>query len=142
MGAARSQQYITTGKVEMRMPQDFVDAINAAVREVNPDAGTMTHGSMTLGTDFDEWCGIEAIRKYGFDPMPPEATAAFEAKFNERRAELKASLVASAIDVERRRMAGTLIDQPPRTGRTPRKLSEIVADLDGGNHQQSTTEPK
>ncbi len=26
------------GRLNMRMPQDFVDAINAAVREVNPDA--------------------------------------------------------------------------------------------------------
>ena len=114
----------------MRMPQDFVDAINTAVREVNPDAGTMTSGSMTLGTDFDEWLGPQAIMKYGFDPMPPEVEAAFVAKFNERRAELKASLVASAVDVERRRMAGTLIDQPPRTGQPQRKLSEVVADLD------------
>lgn len=94
----------------MRMPQDFVDAINAAVREVNPDAGTMTYGSMTLGADFDEWLGPEAILKYGFDPMPPEAVAAFEAKFAEHREELKASLVAASVDVEKRRLAGTLED--------------------------------
>ena len=90
----------------MRMPKDFVDAINAAVREVNPNAGTMTHGSMTLGSDFDEWLGLEAIKKYGFGPMPPDAEAAFWAAFNERRDELKASLVTSAVEVEKRRMAG------------------------------------
>jgi hypothetical protein len=90
----------------MRMPQDFVDAINAAVREINPNAGTMTHGSMTLGSDFDEWVGPQAIKKWGFGPMPPEAVAEFEAKFNERRAELKASVVASSVEVEKRRMAG------------------------------------
>lgn len=121
----------------MRMPQDFVDAINAAVREVNPNAGTMTRGSMTLGTDFDEWLGPGAIMKYGFDPMPPEVEAAFVAKFNERRDELRASLVASAVEIEKRRMAGTLSDQPPRTGQPQRKLSDVLADLN-----QQSTEPK
>lgn len=90
------------------MPQDFVDAINAAVLEVNPDAGRMTYGSMTLGTDFDEWLGPEAIMKYGFGPMPPDAVAAFEAKFAERRDELKASCIALAVEVEKRRLAGDL----------------------------------
>lgn len=90
----------------MKMPQDFVDAINAAVREVNPDAGIMTSGSMTLGSDFDEWMGLTALKKYGMGPLPPEAVAAFEAKFAERRDELKASLVASSIEIEKRRMAG------------------------------------
>ncbi len=94
----------------MRMPQDFVDAINAAVREINPDAGAMVRGSMTLGSDFDEWLGPGAMQKYGFGPLPPEAVAAFEAKFAERRDELKAQVVASAVDVEKKRMAGTLED--------------------------------
>lgn len=104
----------------MRMPQDFVDAINAAVREVNPDAGTMTYGSMTLGHDFDEWLGPEAILKYGLGPMPPEAVAAFEAKFAEHRDELKRSLVASAVEVETRRIAGTLEDVTCGDSRRPR----------------------
>jgi hypothetical protein len=94
----------------MRMPQDFVDAINAAVLAVNPNAGRMTYGSMTLGSDFDEWLGPEAILKYGFGPMPPEAVAAFEAKFAEHREELKSSLVASAVEVEKQRLAGTLTE--------------------------------
>ena len=90
------------------MPQDFVDAINAAVREVNPNAGTMVRGSITLGEDFDEWLGPEAFRKYGFGSLPPEAVAAFEAKFAEKRDELKAALIVSAIAIEKKRMAGTL----------------------------------
>lgn len=94
----------------MKMPQDFVDAINKAVHEVNPEAGVMTCGSMTLGSDFDEWLGPEALMKYGFGPMPAEAVAAFNAKFAEVREELKSQLVASAVDIEKRRMAGTLED--------------------------------
>ncbi len=93
----------------MRMPQDFVDAINAAVREINPNAGTMTRGSMTLGSDFDEWLGPEAMLKYGLGPIPADVEASFEAKFAERRDEIKASVVASAVAVEKKRMAG----EPP-----------------------------
>lgn len=96
----------------MRMPQDFVDAINAAVRGVNPNAGTMSYGSMTLGSEFDEWLGPEALIKYGFEPLPVEATAAFEAKFAEKRGELKSSLIASAVEREKKRMAGTLHVMP------------------------------
>jgi hypothetical protein len=92
----------------MKMPQDFVDAINAAVRAVNPDAGTMISGSMTLGTEFDEWLGPEAFKKYGFGPLPDDAVAAFEAKFADKREEIKASIVASSVEVERKRLAGTL----------------------------------
>lgn len=92
----------------MRMPQDFIDAVNAAVREINPDAGTMVRGSMTLGSDFDEWLGPGAMMKYGLDPVPPEVTEAFEAKFAEKRDELKSSIVASAVEVEKKRLAGTL----------------------------------
>lgn len=113
----------------MRMPQDFVDAINAAVREVNPNAGTMTSGSMTLGSDFDEWLGPKAILKYGFEPMPPEDVVAFDAKFAEKRDELKASLVASSIDIEKRRMSGTLIDEPPVTGRKPQKIEDWLNEI-------------
>lgn len=94
----------------MKMPQDFVNAINEAVRKVNPDAGIMVSGSMTLGSEFDEWLGPKAIMKYGFDPMPQADVAAFEAKFNERRDELKSALVASAVEVEKQQMAGTLVD--------------------------------
>lgn len=94
----------------MKMPQDFIDAINAAVREINPDAGTMISGSMTLGTDFDEWLGPEAFQKYGFGAMPAEAVTAFNAKFAEEREGLKAHIVANAIEVEKKRMAGTLED--------------------------------
>ena len=94
----------------MLMPQDFVDAVNAAVREVNPNAGKMKSGSMTLGTDFDEWLGPKAMMKYGFGPMPPEDAAAFEAKFAEKRDELKSSIVASAVEIEKKRLAGTLDD--------------------------------
>lgn len=94
----------------MRMPPDFIEAVNVAVREINPDAGTMLNGSMTLGADFDEWLGPEAMRKYGFGPLPAEAIAGFEAKFAEKRDELKASIVASAVEIERKRMAGTLED--------------------------------
>lgn len=90
------------------MPQDFIDAINAAVREINPHAGIMVRGSMTLGSDFDEWCGSGAMMKYGLDPLPPEAEAAFQAKFAEKREEIKASLVASAVEIEKKRAAGTL----------------------------------
>lgn len=92
------------------MPQDFVDAINTAVREVNPDAGTMTYGSMTLGSEFDEWLGPQAIMKYGLDPLPPDAIAAFEAKFAKYRDEIKKSLIASAVDIEKRRLSGSLGD--------------------------------
>lgn len=92
----------------MRMPQDFVDAINAAMHEVNQNAGTMTSGSMTLGSDFDEWLGPRAIMKYGLGPMPAADLAAFEAKFAEKRDELKASIVASSVEVEKKRMAGEL----------------------------------
>jgi hypothetical protein len=92
------------------MPQDFVDAINAAVREINPNAGIMVDGSMTLGSDFDEWLGPQALKKYGFGPMPADAIAAFEAKFEEKRAELKEAVVASAIEVEKKIMRGELGD--------------------------------
>lgn len=96
----------------MKMPQDFVDAVNAAVHEINPDAGAMVSGSMTLGSDFDEWLGPEAMRKYGFSPLPPEVVAAFESKFAEKRDDLKASVVASAIEIEKKRLAGTLSPPP------------------------------
>lgn len=92
----------------MRMPQDFVDAINDAVRAVNPNAGTMVSGSMTLGHEFDEWLGPNALMKYGLDPLPPEAQAAFNAKFAERRDALKASIVSTAVETARQRVAGTL----------------------------------
>jgi hypothetical protein len=92
------------------MPQDFVDAVNAAVLGVNPDAGMMVSGSMTLGTDFDEWLGPKAMMKYGLDPLPPEVAAAFDAKFAEKREALKASVVATAVETEKKRMAGTLED--------------------------------
>jgi hypothetical protein len=95
---------------KMRMPQDFVDEINAAVSEINPNAGRMISGSMTLGSDFDEWLGPQAMGKYGLGPMPPEDMAAFEAKFAQHREKLKASLVASAVEVEKQRLAGTLED--------------------------------
>lgn len=111
----------------MRMPQDFVDAINAAVREVNSDSGHMVSGSMTLGSDFDEWLGPDAMRKYGFGPMPPEAMAAFEAKFNERREELKAALIASAIEIEQRRMRGELLDEAPRSGQPQMSIDEFLS---------------
>lgn len=94
----------------MKMPQDFLDTINAAVREINPNAGTVINGSMTLGSDFDEWLGPESFKKYGFGPLPPEIVAAFEAKFAEKRDQLKSSIVASAVEVEKKRMAGTLED--------------------------------
>lgn len=90
------------------MPQDFVDAINVAVREINPDAGVMISGSMTLGSDFDEWFGPGALMKYGFEEPPPEIVAAFEAKFAEKRDEMKASVINSAVEIEKKRMAGTL----------------------------------
>jgi hypothetical protein len=88
----------------MRMPQDFVDAINVAIREVNPGARTMLSGSMTLGSEFNEWCGPRAALKYGLGPMPPADLAAFEAKFAEHRDALKTSLVANAVHIERERM--------------------------------------
>ena len=94
----------------MLMPQDFVDAINAAVIGINPEARRITSGSMTLGTDFDEWFGPEAMIKYGLNAPPAEVIDAFNAKFAEKRDELKASLVASAVEVEKQRMAGTLED--------------------------------
>ena len=115
----------------MKMPQDFIDAINAAVREVNPNAGTMLSGSMTLGSDFDEWLGPGAIMKYGFGPMPPEDVAAFEAKFAEKRDELKAALVASSVEIEKRRMAGDVGSLNFGDSNRPRRtLAEVVADLD------------
>lgn len=112
----------------MRMPQDFVDAINTAVAEVNPNAGQMISGSMTLGSDFDEWLGPQAMMKYGFDTIPPEVVADFEAKFAERREELLASVVASAVDVEKRRVAGEL-SAPPRTGLPKRTLDEVLEEV-------------
>lgn len=90
------------------MPQDFVDAINAAVQAINPEAEEMVSGSMTLGADFNEWLGPEAFKKYGFEPLPPEAVTGFEAKFAEKRDELKASIVASSVEIEKKRLAGTL----------------------------------
>ena len=112
----------------MKMPQDFVDAINAAVLEVNPNAGQMISGRMTLGSDFDEWVGPEAMNKYGFNPIPSEDVAAFEAKFNERRDELKAMLVASAVDIEKRRMAGTLVSCPPRSSKPQMSIDEFISE--------------
>lgn len=90
----------------MKMPQDFLDAITAARREVNPNASATTSGSFTLGSDFDEWLGPGSLTKYGLGPFPADFMAGFEAKFEERREEIKAALVASAVDVERRIMAG------------------------------------
>ena len=102
----------------MQMPQDFIDGINAAVREVNPNAGIMVRGSMTLGSDFDEWLGPEAMGKYGLGPLPAAVQASFEAKFAEKRDELKASVIASAVEIERRRLTGTLrpLPAPPVKG--------------------------
>jgi hypothetical protein len=116
----------------MKMPPDFVEAINLAVREVNPDAATMVSGSMTLGSDFDEWLGPGAMMKYGLDPMPPEVMAAFTAKFNEKRGEILATLVASAVEVEKMRMAGTLVDDLPRTKRKPMSLADLKRAVDDG----------
>lgn len=113
----------------MRMPQDFVDAINAAVHEINPNARTMTSGSMTLGSDFDEWFGPQALLKYGLDDVPAQVQASFEAKFAEKREEIKAALVASSVEVEKRRMAGTLIDEPPVTGRKPQKVDDWLKEI-------------
>lgn len=113
----------------MRMPQDFVDAINSAIREVNPTAWEMTSGSMTLGSDFDEWLGPGAIMKYGFDGIPAEVQAAFEAKFAERREEIKAALVTSSVDIEKRRMAGTLVSEPPVTSRKPQKIDDWLKEI-------------
>src|ERR1039458_4750777 len=87
----------------MNMPQDFIDAINAAVREIEPSY-TMTSGAMTLGSDFDEWLEPGSLLKYGFDPLPDEAVAAFTAKFEEKRAEVKANVVAAAVQVATRRL--------------------------------------
>jgi hypothetical protein len=92
----------------MKMPQDFVDAANAAVLAVNPAANIMLSGSMTLGADFDEWLGPEAMLKYGIGPISAEVQKAFEAKFAEKREALKASVVASSVEVEKKRMAGEL----------------------------------
>lgn len=117
----------------MKMPQDFVDAINAAVKEINPNAGTMTYGSMTLGSDFDEWLGIDALMKYALGPVPPEVEAAFQKKFEEHREEIKASIVASAVDVEKRRMAGLLSDGPPRTKQSTRNIDDVVVEI--GSHR-------
>ena len=118
----------------MKMPQDFVDAANAAVLAVNPNANTMISGSMTLGADFDEWLGPQAIMKYGFGEIPAEDQAAFEAKFAEKRDELKAAIVASSVEVEKRRMAGELEysfddSHAPRTGKPQRNLSDIVDEI-------------
>src|ERR1035437_4124434 len=87
----------------MNMPQDFIDAINAAVREVDPEAGQITSGSMTLGSDFDEWLGPGSILKYGWDGLSDEAVAAFTAKFEEKRTEVKANVVAAAVQVAKQR---------------------------------------
>lgn len=92
----------------MKMPQDFVDAINEAVKAVNPDAGTMMHGSFTLGSDFDEFFGPDAMMKRGFGEPDPEEEARFNAKIEERRDTIKTALVNSSVEIEKRRMAGTL----------------------------------
>jgi hypothetical protein len=119
------------------MPQDFVDAINEAVKAVNPDAGRMIHGSMTLGSNFDRWLGPEAMMKWKLDPLPPEETKAFEAKFNEHRDELKRQVVASAVEVELQRMAGRLenftfddSNRPPKTNKESVDLREFVKNLE------------
>jgi hypothetical protein len=88
----------------MRMPQDFVDAVNNAVHDVNPNAGMMVSGSITLGHDFDEWVGPQAMAKYGIGPLPPEALRAFAAKFDEHREALKEAIVSSAVRAEAERM--------------------------------------
>lgn len=90
----------------MKMPQDFIDAITVAIREVNPNAGALISGSMTLGTDFDKWLGPDATMKYGFGEIPADDQAAFEAKFNEKREELKAAVIASAVEAEKQIMRG------------------------------------
>lgn len=89
----------------MRMPPDFIEALNRAVKEVNPNAGEMTSGSFTLGEDFDEWFGPEAMRKYGFGPYPDDFIASFEAKFAGKREEIKRALVEASVEVEKRNMA-------------------------------------
>lgn len=90
------------------MPQEFVDAINKAVKEANPNAMQMVRGSMTLGSDFDEWLGPESMLKYGFGPMPDEVVKAFQDKFEETKPKLLEQLVKSAVEIEKQRMAGTL----------------------------------
>lgn len=92
----------------MKMPQDFVDAINEAVKAVNPDAGTMVSGSFTLGSDFDEWLGPQAMLKYGLDPMPQEEIDRFNVLFEQKRQVLKDQIVASTVEVAKKRLAGTL----------------------------------
>lgn len=90
----------------MIMPQDFIDAINQAVKAISPNAGTMTSGSFTLGSEFDEFVGPEALAKFGVEPLDQETQKRFWAKWTEKREEIKAALVESAVEVERKRMAG------------------------------------
>lgn len=115
----------------MDMPQDFIEAINRATQDVNPQARVIVRGSITLGHEFDEWFGPEGIEKYGFGPLPPEALAAFAAKFAERREAIKAAVVTWAVDTERRRMAGKLIDDPPMSGRPKQTVNAVIGEARG-----------
>lgn len=89
----------------MRMPADFVDDINKAVEAVDPDAGTMTSGSFTLGSDFDEFFGPEAMLKYGLGPVPADVQAKFEKLFAEKREAIKASIIANSVERAKQRFA-------------------------------------
>lgn len=85
----------------MRMPQDFVDAVNEAVKALNPDAGEMISGSFTLGSDFDKY-----MLPYHYDQEVD--VEGFNRLWEEKRESIKQALVETAVEVERKRMAGTL----------------------------------
>ncbi len=61
------------------------------LQQAADDVGVIAETVETLGTEFDEWLGLPAIKRYGFGPLPADAEAAFQAKFAEKRAEIKAS---------------------------------------------------
>lgn len=135
----------------MKMPQDFVDAINVAVKEVNPNAGVMTSGSFTLGTDFDDILYSEDAMilplqiltlndrlKNGEDVKAElieklEAMAVIEKRFAERfaekRDELKKAMVDSCVETEKQKMAGTLNSFAVSSGKKQVNLREFVEGL-------------
>lgn len=78
----------------MKMPPDFIEAINKAKKSVNPNAGTIISGSFTLGSELE--------------PLSKEEMKKFNELFESRREEIKSKLVESAIRAEKELINGAL----------------------------------
>lgn len=77
------------------VPQEFLDELNA----LTPDAGTTTALHVSLGSDFDEFFGPEALMRH-FDPEYTQAEKDEENKryialFREKWPEIREQLITS-----------------------------------------------